>query len=58
MVKYIIMLAIALGVYFAAKMVLRSARRGGCVGCSEGCSCSGSCGSSNCSCNSDKQINK
>lgn len=43
MINYIIMLVIALGAYFAVKAVLRSAKTGGCVGCSSGnCHCEGS----------------
>ena len=44
MLQYIILLVLALGAFFAARAVLKSAKQGGCVGCSGSCSgCSGAC---------------
>ncbi len=44
MLQYIILFVLAVGAYFAAKAVLKSAKQGGCVGCSGGCSgCGGAC---------------
>lgn len=45
MISYLIMLAIIVIAYFAAKTVLRSAKNGGCVGCD---GCGGSCGCGQC----------
>lgn len=45
MTSYIIILAIVVVAYLAAKTVLRSAKNGGCVGCD---GCGGSCGCGQC----------
>lgn len=48
MLQYIILLVLAVGAFFAAKAVLKSAKQGGCVGCSGSCSgCGGACGLEN-----------
>lgn len=45
MISYMIILAIAVVAYFAAKSVVGSVKNGGCPGCSGGCSCNSSeCG--------------
>lgn len=48
MLQYIILLVLAVGAFYAAKAVLKSAKRGGCVGCSGSCSgCGGACSLNN-----------
>lgn len=45
MISFMIILAIAVVAYFAAKSVVGSVKNGGCPGCSGGCGCNGgSCG--------------
>lgn len=60
MATYVVGLLLICAVYFAARHVLRVQRRGGCVGCSDGCS-GGSCvkvGNNGCSCGTGGSILK